>query len=93
MLSSGFPRVVGCRWTPGGAPEPPVKCLPPLDRLNHLHTEGVWAHASRCPGWGSATSGARRCPQLDAAARGRLENPWGPLFALGHSASCFRNIF
>lgn len=40
MLASGFLRVVGCCWTPGGAPEPPVKRLPPLDRLNHLHTEG-----------------------------------------------------
>lgn len=38
--------------------------------------QGVGAHASRCPGWGSATSGTRRYPQLDAAARGRLENPW-----------------
>lgn len=41
MLASGFPRVVGCRWTLGGAPEPPVKLLPPGDRLNHLHTKGL----------------------------------------------------
>jgi hypothetical protein len=40
MLASGFPRMVGCRWAPGGAPEPPVNLLPPLDRLNHLQTKG-----------------------------------------------------
>lgn len=96
MLASGFPRVVGCRWTPGGAPEPPVNLLPPLDQLNHLHTKGSGRVRPGAQTGGSETSGARRCPQLNAAARGRLENPWGPLFALGPSASCchsFRNVF
>lgn len=96
MLASGFLRVVGCSWTPGGAPEPPIKLLPPLDLLNHLHTKGSGRARPGAQAGGLRHLALRRCPQLDAAARGRLENPWGPLFALGPSASCcysFRNVF
>lgn len=53
MLVSGFLRAVRCCWTSGGAPEPPVKLLPPLDWLSHLHTprgRGTRVQVSRLGG-------------------------------------------